>query len=107
MGVLDPLLSRSSSHAVGKRCAAQTRPQTDEMPPYLIITAVWRLWIISGSLRVRRRCCSHHTLRSDCFLCVHTSGMARLVGSVLKRAADRSFLVDYMCVFLVGGAADA
>jgi hypothetical protein len=52
MGVLDPLLSRSSSHAVGKRCAAQTRPQTDEMPPYLIITAVWRLWIIACAQEV-------------------------------------------------------
>ena len=39
MGVSEPLLSRSSSGAVGKRCAAQTRPEAVVMVPYLVLTA--------------------------------------------------------------------
>ena len=39
VGVSEPLLSRSSTSAVGKQCAAQTRPEVDVMVPYLVLTA--------------------------------------------------------------------
>ena len=39
MGVSEPLLSRSSTSAAGKQCAAQTRPEVDFMVPYLVLTA--------------------------------------------------------------------
>ena len=39
MGVLQPLLPRSSTSAIGKQCAAQTRPEVDVMVPYLVLTA--------------------------------------------------------------------
>jgi hypothetical protein len=44
MGVSEPLLSRTSSCAVGKRYAAQIRPMTVVMLPCLIITVVCCVW---------------------------------------------------------------
>jgi hypothetical protein len=43
--VSEPLLFRSSTNTIGKRCAVQTRPKTGAMVLFLIITAVCYVWI--------------------------------------------------------------
>ena len=43
----EPLLSRSSTSAIGKRCVAQFRPKTGAMVLYLMITAVCCLRIFA------------------------------------------------------------
>ena len=57
------------------------------MVPYLIITAVCRLWLVACAQEVL----FSRTLRYDCRLRDRTSGMARPVDLVLERAADRTF----------------
>ena len=100
IGVTDSLLSRSSSCVVSKWCAAQYRPITDVMVPYLIITAVC-------SLRVCRRLCLLQSLRRHADLCVLPTAADLLVGPEHRSRAGAAIWRCHKRMQLADGAAQA